>query len=95
MWMDNVPVEERLGGYHADTLPVVAVLLRWSLMDLDPEQDREFSLWRDLRDGLPADQVRESKLQDRAFRKALVEMHAKHFERAITTMLPGALLFPE
>ena len=93
-WMNAVPVEDRLGGYHADTLPVVAVLLRWTLMDLDPERDPEFATWRNLRDLLPEEQIRESKLQDRAFRKALIEMHAKHFERAITTMLPGALLFP-
>ena len=95
-WMvEELPVHQQLGGYRAAELPVKAVLLRWFFLNLDVEKNEFFSKWRELRDTLERELQEQARLQDIAFRRAAIEIHAKHFERWITTFLPCALLHPE
>ena len=86
-WMvEELPVYQQLGGCRVAELPVMAMLLRWYFLKLDVAKDERFSKWRELRDKLPSELQERANLQDiavtLAFRRAAIEIQAKHFERS-------------
>ena len=95
-WMiEELPLHQQLGGFRAAELPVKAMLLRWKFLRLNVEEDGHFLKWRESRDKLTPELKEQANMQDIAFRRTLIEIQAKHFERWITTFLPCALLHPE